>query len=230
MKYKVLLMAAGICFATLISCNGQKGKSNVALKTQQDSVAYGIGVSIGTNMKKDGLDSLNLEVLSAGLKAAMHGDSTPINAQQAGTIIQAFLNGKQKEKADKALTEGKKFLEENKKKPGVTELPDGLQYMVMKEGTGPMPKLTDTVTVHYHGTLIDGTVFDSSVEKGQPATYPVNGFVQGWQEALQMMKVGSKWKLFVPPALGYGDRPAGPKIPANSTLIFEMELLAIKGK
>jgi len=227
MKYKSLLLAACMSFATLISCNGQKGKSAVALKTQADSVAYGIGVSIGTNMKKDGLDSLNLDVLSAGLKSAMHGDSTMINAQQAQGVIQAYLGNKQKMKGEAELTKGKKFLEDNKKKPGVTELPDGLQYLVMKEGTGPMPKETDSVTVHYHGTLIDGTVFDSSVDRGQPITYPLNGFVKGWQEALKMMEVGSKWKLFVPPSLGYGDHGSG-KVPPNATMIFEMELIAIK--
>jgi len=228
MKYKSLLLAACLSFATLISCNGQKGKST-ALKTQIDSVAYGIGVSIGQNMKKDGLDSLNLDILMNGMRSAIHGDSTTISAQQAQGVIQAYLGAKQKEKAEAALGVGKKFLEENKKKPGVIELPDGLQYQVMKEGTGPTPAATDTVVMHYHGTLIDGTIFDSSVDKGQPITYPVNGFIQGWQEALQMMKVGSKWKLFVPPSLGYGDRGSG-KVPANATLIFEMELLSIKGK
>jgi FKBP-type peptidyl-prolyl cis-trans isomerase FklB len=230
MKYKSLLLAACLSFATLISCNGQKGKTNVALKTQADSVAYGIGVSIGQNMKKDGLDSLNLDILLSAMKTAIKGDSTTISSQQAQGIIQSYLTAKQKVKADATLTEGKKFLEENKKKPGVIELPSGLQYQVMKDGTGPSPIVTDTVVVHYHGTLIDGTVFDSSVDKGQPATYPVSGFIQGWQEALQMMKVGSKWKLFVPPSLGYGERAAGPKIPGNSTLIFEMELLEVKGK
>jgi FKBP-type peptidyl-prolyl cis-trans isomerase FklB len=229
MKYKSLLLAGCMSVATLISCNGQKGKSNVSLKTSADSVAYGIGVSIGSNMKKDGLDSLNIELLSAGLKASMHGDSTLLNPQQAQGTIQAYLGAKQKAKADAAIGEGKKFLEENKKKPGVIELPDGLQYTVMKEGTGPMPKETDTVVVHYHGTLIDGTVFDSSVDRGEPITYPVNRFVKGWTEALQMMKVGSKWKLFVPPSLGYGEHGSG-KIPGNATLIFEMELISIKGK
>jgi FKBP-type peptidyl-prolyl cis-trans isomerase FklB len=230
MKYKSLLLAACMSFATLISCNGQKGKTNVALKTQADSVAYGIGVSIGQNMKKDGLDSLDMELLMAGLKAAAHGDSTMLNQQQAQGVIQGYLNAKQKAKADAALGVGKKFLEDNKKKPGVTELPDGLQYQVMKEGTGAMPKETDTVSVHYHGTLIDGTIFDSSVERGQPAEFPLNGVIKGWTEALQLMKVGSKWKLFLPPSLAYGDRAAGPKIPANSTLIFEVELLGIKGQ
>ena len=125
---------------------------------------------------------------------------------------------------------GKKFLAENKKKPGVIELPDGLQYQVVKEGTGPMPTADDTVKVHYNGTLIDGTVFDSSIERGEPAEFPVGAVIKGWTEALQMMKVGSKYKLFIPSDLAYGDRSAGPKIEANSTLIFDVELISIKGK
>jgi FKBP-type peptidyl-prolyl cis-trans isomerase FklB len=122
---------------------------------------------------------------------------------------------------------GQKFLDENKKKPGVVTLPSGLQYIVIKEGTGAKPVLTDKVTTHYHGTLIDGTVFDSSVERGEPASFPVNGVIKGWTEALQMMPVGSKWKLFVPPALGYGERGAGGVIGPNATLIFEVELISI---
>jgi FKBP-type peptidyl-prolyl cis-trans isomerase FklB len=135
MKYKSLLLASCLSFATLISCNGQKGKTNVTLKSQSDSVAYGIGVSIGQNMKKDGLDSLNLDILMAAMRTAIKGDSTTINAQQAQGVIQAYLQDKQKEKADATLGVGKKFMEENKKKAGVIELPSGLQYQVMKDGT-----------------------------------------------------------------------------------------------
>ena len=144
--------------------------------------------------------------------------------------IQEYITGKQKQKADANIAIGKKFLEENKSKPGVVTLPDGMQYIVMKTGTGPKPVITDTVVVDYHGTLIDGSVFESSVDKGQPVTYPLNGFIKGWSEALQMMNVGSKWKLFIPSELAYGDRASGPKIQPNSTLVFEVELHAIKGK
>lgn len=230
MYSKVFSILSILCLSALIACNGQKGKSSSELKSQADSVAYAIGASIGGNMSKDGLDSLNLDILKRGLSDALHGDSILIDQMQSQMVIQSYIQGKQKVKSDAMLAEGKKFLEENKKKPGVVELPDGLQYTVIKEGTGVMPAATDTVIVHYHGTLIDGTVFDSSVDKGKPIEWPVGKFIQGWTEALQMMKVGSKWRLFVPPALGYGERGSGPKVPGNATLIFDMELLGVKGK
>jgi FKBP-type peptidyl-prolyl cis-trans isomerase FklB len=229
MKRKAILLATCFSFAALISCEGQKGGS-VSMKTKTDSVAYAIGVTIGGNMKKDGLDSLNLEILSKAIRQAIHGDSLMLSPQQAQMAIQAYIGAKQKQKSEANLNAGKKFLDENKNKPGVKTLPDGLQYIVMKDGTGPSPTGDDTVTVHYHGTLIDGTVFDSSVDRGQPAQLRVNDFIKGFSEALQMMKPGSKWKLFVAPELGYGDRAAGPKIQPNSTLIFELELISIKGK
>lgn len=226
------IFALAICFsvAALLSCEGQKGKTSVSLKTTSDSVSYSIGVSIGANMKKDGLDSLNLDIMKQAISSAMKGDSLLVNANQSQSVIQAYLSAKQKQKGDASLQIGKKFLAENKKKQGVIELPDGLQYMVIKEGTGSMPIASDTVSVHYHGTLIDGTVFDSSIERGEPAEFPVNAVIKGWTEALELMKVGSKYKLFIPSDLAYGDRAAGPKISANSTLIFEVELLKIKGK
>jgi FKBP-type peptidyl-prolyl cis-trans isomerase FklB len=230
MNKKVLALAACFSIVTLFSCQGQKGKPSVNLKSTADSVAYAIGISIGTNMKKDGLDSLNLEVLKVAIQSAIKGDSLAMDQAQSQSVIQSYLGAKAKQKGEANIAKGKKFLAENKKKPGVVELPDGLQYQVITEGTGPMPTINDTVVVHYHGTLIDGTVFDSSVEKGQPITYPVAQFIKGWTEALQMMKVGSKYKLFVPSDLAYGDRSGGPKIEPNSTLIFDMELIAIQGK
>jgi len=230
MYSKAISFLSIFSFALLFSCTGQKGKPNVSLKTQADSVAYAIGVSIGGNLKKDNLDSINLDLLLNGMKASLQGDSVAMNQQQCQGAIQAYIGAKQKAKGDANIAVGKKFLEENKKKAGVKELPDGLQYMVMKEGTGPMPVATDTVKVHYHGTLIDGTVFDSSVERGEPAEFPLNAVIKGWTEGLQLMKVGSKYKFFIPSELGYGDRAAGPKIQPNSTLVFEVELLSIKGK
>ncbi len=226
------IFALAICFsiATLLSCEGQKGKTSVSLKSQSDSVAYGIGVSIGGNMKKDGLDSLNLDIMKEAIRSAIKGDSLLLDAGKAQDVIQEYLASKQKLKGSSTLEAGTKFLAENKKKQGVVELPDGLQYMVVKEGTGPKPTASDTVSVHYHGTLIDGTVFDSSVERGEPAEFPVGAVIPGWTEALQLMKVGSKYKLFIPSNLAYGERSAGPKISANSTLIFDVELLSIKGK
>jgi FKBP-type peptidyl-prolyl cis-trans isomerase FklB len=225
MYSKVFSILSILCLSALIACNGQKkGKTSVELKSKADSVAYAIGTSIGGSMKKDGLDSLDLDILKKGLAAAIHGDSILIDQMQSQMVIQSYLQEKQKMKGEAGLAEGKKFLDENKKKPGVKELPDGLQYQVITEGTGPMPTANDTVSVTYHGTLLDGTVFDSGTTE-----YPVSGFIKGWMEALQMMKAGSKWKLFVPPSLGYGER-GNQKIPGNSTLIFDMELHSVKGK
>jgi FKBP-type peptidyl-prolyl cis-trans isomerase FklB len=230
MKTKIILLS--ICFSipALFSCNGQKGKSTASLKSKEDSVAYSIGISIGTNMKKDEIDKLNVDLLVQGMRETLRGDSSAIDNSTAINIIQSYLNDKQKMKSEAAKEEGRKFLAENKNKPGVKTTASGLQYIVEKEGTGAIPVATDTVVIHYHGTLLDGTVFDSSVEKGQPLEYPVNGFIPGWIEALTMMKVGSKWKLFVPSELAYGERPMGPKIKPNSTLVFELELLKIKNK
>ncbi len=230
MNKKVFALAAAFSIITLFSCEGQKGKS-VSMKTQADSVSYAIGISIGANMKKDGLDSLNLDVMKDAIRAAINGDSLTLNQTEAQAVIQSYLGEKQKQKAEAGVAIGKKFLAENKKNnKKVVELPDGLQYEVMKEGTGLMPTANDTVKVNYHGTLIDGTVFDSSVERGEPVEFPVGAVIKGWTEALQLMKVGSKYKLYIPSDLAYGDRPAGPKIGPNSTLIFEVELLSIKGK
>ena len=231
MYSKAFSILSLLCLSALIACNGQKGKSNLDLKTKSDSVAYAIGTSIGASMKKDGLDSLNLDILKKGLMTAMQGDSMLIDQMQAQNVIQSYLQDRQKIKAEANIAIGKKFMDENRTKPGVKETPDGMQYLVMKEGTGPMPTATDTVIVHYHGTNLDGSVFDSSIEKGKPAEFAVTGqVIKGWEEALMMMKVGSKWKLWIPPALAWGDRAAGPKIAANSTVIFEVELLSIKGK
>ncbi len=224
--------ALALCFSitALLSCEGQKGKSSVSLKTNSDSVAYSIGVSIGANMKKDGLDSLDLEIMKQAINSAMNGDSLLVDPHLSQSVIQSYLARKQKLKGEEGLLLGKAFLSENKKKQGVIELPDGLQYTVIKEGNGLTPTANDTVSVHYHGTLIDGTVFDSSIERGEPAEFPVSAVIKGWTEALQLMKVGSKYKLFIPADLAYGDRAAGQKIGPNSTLIFEVELLKIKGK
>src|SRR5262245_35924673 len=223
MKTKSILLSICFTLPALISCNGQKGKGQVNLKSKEDSVAYSIGVSIGTNMKKDEIDKLDLDLLIRGMKESIKGDSTAISNSQAIGIIQSFLNDKQKMKSEAAKEEGRKFLEANKSKPGVITTASGLQYQVIKQGTGPKPLATDTVIVHYHGTLIDGTVFDSSVERNQPSSeLTVMQFIPGFAEALQMMNTGSKWKLFIPSDIAYGDRQVGPKIKPNSTLIFDL--------
>lgn len=230
MNIKSISLAVVITATTLMSCNGQKGKNDVKLSNAADSTSYAIGLSIGTNLKKDGLNELNLDIMKKGMADVMKGDSLPFDMNTAQTVIQSYLGDKQKRKAEENLEAGKKFLEENKKKAGVVTTASGLQYQVLKEGNGPKPSATDTITVHYHGTLIDGTVFDSSVDRGQPSEIPLTVVIQGWVEAAQLMSVGSKYKLFIPAELAYGDRQKGPVIGPNSTLIFDLELISIKGK
>jgi FKBP-type peptidyl-prolyl cis-trans isomerase FklB len=230
MKTKNLLSFLIITAVSFLSCNGQKKSSDVKLANRIDSVSYGIGISIGGNLSKDGLEGANLDVMMKAMRSAINKDSLLLDQQQAGMVIQSFITEAKKKKGEEALAKEKVFMDGNAKKPGVVSLPSGLQYTVIKMGTGPKPLLTDTVVIHYHGTFLDGKVFDSSVDRGQPATYAVSGFIQGWQEALQIMPVGSKWKLYVPSNLGYGERGMGDKIPPNSTLTFDLELLSIQGK
>lgn len=229
MKTKNLLSFVIISAVTFLSCNGQK-KSDVKLATRIDSVSYGIGVSIGNNLGRDGLNDVNLDVMMKAMRAAIDKDSLLMDQQQSGMVIQSYLTEAKKKKADAALAKEKTWLDENAKKPGVITLPSGLQYTVIKTGTGPKPTMSDTVETHYHGTFIDGGVFDSSVDRGEPATFALNQVIAGWTEALQLMPVGSKWKLYVPSKLAYGERGYGGKIEPNTPLIFDLELLSIKGK
>ena len=209
------------------SCNAQNKKTdNTKMSSTIDSVSYGLGVAIGNNLKNSGFDSLKVELMSQALSDVFAGKAT-MKQEEANKIIQGYMKKKKKMKGEDNLKKGQAFLEANKSKDGVKTTASGLQYIVMKEGAGAKPTLNDKVTTHYHGTLIDGTVFDSSVERGQPASFPVSGVIPGWTEALQMMTVGSKYKLFVPANLGYGERGAGGKIGPNSVLIFEVELISI---
>ena len=227
MKYIFLFSA--LAFLGLTSCEGQKNKSTATkLSNQMDSVSFGIGISIGENLKHDNLTDVNADLIANGIKSAFTNDTSMMKQKDAQMCIQTFMMNKAKKKGEDNLEKGKKFLAENGKKDGVKTLPDGLQYQVMKEGTGAKPTSTDKVKVHYHGTLIDGTVFDSSVQRGQPAEFGVNQVIPGWTEALQLMSVGSKWKLFIPSNLAYGERGAGGAIGPNETLIFEVELLEIE--
>ncbi len=205
-----------------------------APKDQKDKVSYSIGVEIGKNLKKQSVD-VNSEFLVKGVKDAYSGEKlllTDEEMQEALTAFQKEMMAKQHELAKKAgeknEKEGEAFLAENKTKEGVTVLPSGLQYKVIKAGTGKKPKATDKVTVHYRGTLIDGTEFDSSYRRGQPVSFPVNGVIPGWTEALQLMGEGAKWQVFIPPKLAYGERGAGPQIGPNATLIFEIELISVE--
>lgn len=208
------------------SCNAQNKKNEIKMSSTIDSVSYGLGVAIGNNLKNSGFDSLKVEVMSQALKDVFEGKAT-MKQEDADKVIQAYMMEKEKVKGEDNLKKGQAFLDENKKKDGVKVTASGMQYIVLKEGTGAKPTLNDKVTTHYHGTLMDGTVFDSSVERGQPASFPVSGVIPGWTEALQMMSVGSKWKLFLPSNLAYGERGAGGKIGPNSVLIFEVELISI---
>ncbi|MGC1322387.1 MAG: FKBP-type peptidyl-prolyl cis-trans isomerase [Candidatus Udaeobacter sp.] len=199
------------------------------LKDQKDKVSYSIGMQIGFNLGRQKVD-INPDILAAGIKDAI-ANKPQLTTDQVKDIMAQFekdMEQKQKELGEKNKTEGAKYLEENKKKSGVKTTASGLQYKVIKDGSGTQPKATDMVTVNYRGTLIDGTEFDSSYKRGQPASFPVNGVIKGWTEALQLMKQGSKYQLFIPSNLAYGERAMGPDIGPNSTLIFEVELQEVK--
>lgn len=192
-----------------------------------ESFSYALGMSIAGNLIQTGVSTVNPELFLNGFKDVFKGEGTLIHPEEANEILEEFIGKLNRNKGAGNLEEGIKFLAENKNKQGVVELPSGLQFKVLTEGDGEIPTLNDQVKCHYHGTLIDGTVFDSSVERGQPAVFPVNGVIQGWVEALQLMSTGSKWKLFIPSDLAYGSNGAGGAIGPNSTLIFDVELLKI---
>ena len=205
---------------------------NPELKDLKDRESYSLGYQFGQSLKYQGLD-INMEVYESGIKDALGGTKPRLTQEEIQKTVselqQRVMAARQKElkeMAEKNLSEGRAFLEENKKKEGVKTLPSGLQYKVLAEGSGKTPQATDSVTVNYRGGFINGTEFDSSYQRGKPATLQVDKVVQGWKEALQLMKEGSKWQIFIPPELGYGDRGGGP-IPPNSTLIFEVELLSV---
>jgi FKBP-type peptidyl-prolyl cis-trans isomerase FklB len=193
---------------------------------KMDSVSYSFGVLIAQNLKSQGIEGLDAQSLAAGLNDALSNPN--VDPAKANKIVQQYMQAMEAKKFEGNVEEGKKFLEENAKRPGVVTLPSGLQYEIMKAGNGPVPKSSDRVKVHYTGTLINGQVFDSSVQRGEPAVFGVTQVIQGWVEALQLMPVGSKWKLAIPYSLAYGERGAGRDIGPFSTLIFEVELLAIE--
>lgn len=204
------------------------------LKDPRAKLSYALGTDIGSNLKRQEID-VDPKLLAAGISDALAGKSA-LNPDQVREVMNEFrtqmmakMQGQQAEEAKKNRAAGEAFLAANAKKEGVKTTATGLQYKALKSGSGKTPALTDTVKVHYHGTLIDGTVFDSSVERGEPVTFPVNGVIPGWTEALQLMKVGDKWQLAIPAKLAYGDQGAGGKIGPDSTLLFDVELLGIEG-
>ena len=205
-----------------------------ALQTQKDKLSYSFGANFGKNLKQQSID-IDPDIMMKGLKDGMSGSKTLLTDQEMRDVMTAFqkeMVAKQAEQrkvlGEKNKKEGEAFLAENKQKEGVKTLPSGLQYKVLKEGAGKSPKATDSVVAQYKGTLIDGTEFDSSYQRKEPATMRVNGVIKGWTEALQLMKEGDKWQLFVPAELAYGERGAGPMIGPNATLIFEVELISVK--
>ena len=221
----IIILSSLILF---IACETEKSDQTVNLITELDSVSYSLGVNIGGNLKKSSFEDINLYNFEAGIKDVLEKEVEPkISDNQAQAIINSYFSKKQQKESESVIEEGVNYLRENAKREGVTTLPSGLQYEVINDGTGPKPTIEDNVTTHYHGTLIDGTVFDSSVDRGEPASFPVGGVIKGWTEALQLMAVGSKWKLYVPYDLAYGERGAGPQIGPYSTLIFEVELISI---
>jgi FKBP-type peptidyl-prolyl cis-trans isomerase FklB len=229
MKY---LLTALLSVAFLFGvCHAQE---KLELKDQKAKESYSLGYQFGKSLKFQGVD-INLDIYTSGIKDALGDKESQMSEEDIrATIValqqrlQAARQKETKEQSEKNVEEGKKFLAENQKKEGIKTLPSGLQYKVVTEGSGKTPQATDTVTVNYKGTLIDGTEFDSSYKRGQPATFKVNGVIRGWTEALQLMKEGSKWQLFIPPGLAYGERGAGSTIPPGSTLIFEVELISVK--
>jgi FKBP-type peptidyl-prolyl cis-trans isomerase FklB len=208
----------------------------LTLNTPKDKLSYSIGMNIGKSLKRDNVD-VDPAILLRGIKDVLGGGNLLVNDQEAQSILtnlQTDLRKKQDQEmqqvAETNKKEGDAFLAGNKIKDGVVALPSGLQYKILQEGTGPKPTAADTVTVNYRGTLVNGTEFDSSYKRGQPASFPVGGIIKGWTEALLLMPVGSKWQLFIPADLAYGPRQAGPTIGPNSTLVFEVELLSIQPK
>jgi FKBP-type peptidyl-prolyl cis-trans isomerase FklB len=225
-------MIRSLLFVCLLSAANweELPAQEIKLENEKDRRSYAIGLNVGRNIRGDGLD-LNLELLIRGVRDAMTGANPRLSDSELNDImlgIEQEMIRRVQELAAKNLKEGREFLAANKSKKGVITLDSGLQYQVLKEGEGSSPTVSDTVTTHYHGTLIDGTVFDSSIERGRPATFAVGKVIRGWTEALQKMKVGDKWKLFIPSDLAYGPQGAGGAIGPNAVLVFEVELLSIQ--
>ncbi|MCL5024772.1 MAG: FKBP-type peptidyl-prolyl cis-trans isomerase [Nitrospirae bacterium] len=223
-----------VVLAVLLLAGQAYAEEKASLGSEKDKISYTIGVDIGHNLKKQSIE-VNPDLISQGIKDALSGGKLLMGDEEMQATKSAFRQEMMKKQAEqreklseKNKKEGEAFLAENKKKEGVKTLPSGLQYKMITEGKGKSPKATDTVTVNYRGTFIDGTEFDSSFKRGQPATFPVNGVIPGWTEALQLMKEGSKWQIFIPSKLAYGDKGAGGLIGPDATLIFEVELLSVK--
>jgi len=224
---------AAMAFA-LASCGGDSVAPTKQVTTFEERSSYAIGQNVGASLKATNM-TIDIPAFVQGLRDTLEGKKPLLTAEEAMAVMQEFSQKardaeiqKRDEQAAKNLQDGQAFLETNKARTGVTTTASGLQYEVITQGTGAKPKATDKVSVHYRGTLIDGTEFDSSYTRGEPATFQLDAVIPGWTEALQLMPVGSKYKVFLPPTLAYGERGAGAQIGPNSTLIFEVELLSIE--
>lgn len=206
----------------LILVGGMQAQTN-----KMDSVSYALGVLFAQNLKQQGMDEVNSASMAQGFADALKGTET-IDPQRANSMVQAHFQSMAAKKGAAAKGEGEAFLAENAQRPGVSTTASGLQYEVLKPGNGKSPSATQTVKVHYHGTLIDGTVFDSSVERGETIEFPLNRVISGWTEGLQLMQEGAKYRFFIPYNLAYGERGSAPKIPPYAALIFDVELFEVK--
>lgn len=234
MKGIKTLFIGGLSLLFFYGCNSSKNSMETEtfnLNNEIDSVSYSLGINIANNIKSQGFDEINANAMARAIEHVYNeGEEPLISAEEAGNFLNNYFQAMQAKKQEAATKVGTDFLAKNGERPEVTTTESGLQYEVITEGQGPKPTAEDEVTVHYHGTLINGEVFDSSVERGQPATFPLNGVIRGWTEGLQYMSIGSKYKFYIPSDLAYGPRGAGGKIGPNETLIFEVELLSINGK
>lgn len=233
---RIKMLSFALFFAGLTSLQAQKAKNNkpvaaqeaaVENKIQMDSVSYSLGLLLANSAKQQGFDEIDVPSLTSAIEDVLEGKDTKIQIEEANGIIQAYMSEKQARQYAGNKEAGANFLAENAKRDGITVTESGVQYEIIKPGRGNKPTADNKVTVHYHGTLIDGSVFDSSVERGQPATFGVTQVIQGWVEGLQLMPLGAKYKFYIPYNLAYGDRGAGPKIGPFSALVFEVELLEI---
>ncbi len=227
------LAVAALCAALTVAAAAYAADAP-ALQGDREKLGYSIGMDIGATLKRQAID-VDVDALTRGLRDSYAGGTTALTDEESREMIRGYQKQRMEKQAEamrqlgeKNRAEGEKFLAENAKKEGVKTLPSGLQYKVITPGTGKTPKATDTVVTQYRGMLIDGTEFDSSYKRGEPATFPVSGVIPGWTEALQLMKEGAKWQIFVPPNLAYGERGAGREIGPNATLVFDVELISVK--
>jgi len=225
-KLIVLLLSTASLYASAQTENG-KAQAQTILRTKTDSASYALGLSVAEDLKSRGVKNLNIALLAQAMEDSFNNKTARLNNDQRQKAIFAFLEAAQKDRQASAAAEGRSFLEENKKKPGITTLPSGLQYEVLKAGSGSKPKASDEVTVHYKGTLLNGKQFDSSYDRNEPLAIKLNQVIPGWTEGVQLMPVGSKYRFFLPYQLGYGENGAGQDIPPYSVLIFEIELIKI---